>query len=227
MTTGDEIFRRLQSAARSTASKEGTAAPTQEYLTRHVLESFLDRLTRTPHAEDFILKGGILLAAYGFRRPTKDADANAVNVDVTVDHLTNVVRDIAEVSVDDGVIFNLDTISVQPPRAGPCIDRHLERGRGVGRIRRRADRAPTPTGDYRPDPRRSNRAPRLCVRDHDRRERGDDPRTRHHQSEIAISVPGNLANDRNWRRRCAAMARNWREIRADAVAQGRLAAIRK
>ena len=47
MTTGDEIFRRLQSAARSTASKE--------YLTRHVLESFLDRLTRTPHADDFIL----------------------------------------------------------------------------------------------------------------------------------------------------------------------------
>lgn len=55
MTTGDEIFRRLQSAARSTASKHGMAAPTQEYLTRHVLESFLDRLTRTPHADDFIL----------------------------------------------------------------------------------------------------------------------------------------------------------------------------
>lgn len=116
MTTGDEIFRRLQSAARSTASKHGTAAPTQEYLTRHVLESFLDRLTRTPHADDFILKGGILLAAYGVRRPTKDADANAVNVDVTVDHLANVVRDIAEVPVDDGVVFNLDTITVQDIR---------------------------------------------------------------------------------------------------------------
>lgn len=112
MITGDEVFRRLQSAARSTASKRGTAAPTQEYLTRHVLESFLDRLTRTPHAEAFILKGGILLAAYGVRRPTKDADANAVNVD----HLTQVVRDIAEVSVDDGVVFNLDTISVQDIR---------------------------------------------------------------------------------------------------------------
>ena len=116
MTTGDEIFRRLQSAARSTASKHGMAAPTQEYLTRHVLESFLDRLTRTPHADNFILKGGILLAAYGFRRPTKDADANAVNVDVTVDHLATVVRDIAEVSVDDGVVFNLDAITVQDIR---------------------------------------------------------------------------------------------------------------
>lgn len=116
MTTGEEIFRRLQSAARSTASRHGIAAPTQEYLTRHVLESFLDRLTRTPHADDFILKGGILLAAYGVRRPTKDADANAVNVDVTADHLSQVVRDIAEVSVDDGVVFKLDATTVQDIR---------------------------------------------------------------------------------------------------------------
>jgi hypothetical protein len=116
MTTGEEIFRRLQSAARSTASKESIAAPTQEYLTRHVLESFLDRLTHTRHADNFILKGGILLAAYGVRRPTKDADANAVNVDVTANHLAKVVRDIAAVPVDDGVVFDLDTISVQDIR---------------------------------------------------------------------------------------------------------------
>lgn len=116
MTTGEEIFRRLQSGARSTASRQGMAAPTQKYLTRHVLESFLDRLTRTPHADDFILKGGILLAACGVRRPTKDADANAVNVDVTVDHLATVVRDIAEVAVDDGVVFNLDATTVQDIR---------------------------------------------------------------------------------------------------------------
>lgn len=116
MTTGDEVFRRLQSAARSTASKHGIAPPTQEYLIRHVLESFLDRLTRTPHADDFILKGGILLAAYGVRRPTKDIDANAASANVTVEHLIEVVRDIAEVSVDDGVVFDLDTLSVQDIR---------------------------------------------------------------------------------------------------------------
>lgn len=57
------MFRRIQSAARSAKDNSGTVAPTQEYLIRHVLESFLDRLTRTPHARDFILKGGILLAA--------------------------------------------------------------------------------------------------------------------------------------------------------------------
>ena len=55
MSTGEEVFRRLQAAARSTASKTGSPAPTQEYLTRHVLESFLDRLTRSRHGGAFLI----------------------------------------------------------------------------------------------------------------------------------------------------------------------------
>ncbi len=116
MTTGDEVFRRIQSAARSTAAKSGGGAPTQEYLIRHALESFLDRLSRTEHADDFVLKGGVLLAAYGVRRPTKDADANAIGADVTAEHLIAVVGDIAAVGTDDGVEFNLDSIGIQEIR---------------------------------------------------------------------------------------------------------------
>lgn len=41
--------------------------PTAEYLTRHALESFLHRLTQTDHGQHFVLKGGILLAAYRAR----------------------------------------------------------------------------------------------------------------------------------------------------------------
>lgn len=116
MSIGDDVFRRIQRAARSEAATSGSGAPTQEYLIRHALESFLDRLTRTPHADDFVLKGGILLAAYGVRRPTKDADANAVRADVTPAHLADVVRDIAAVAVDDGLTFDLATIGVQEIR---------------------------------------------------------------------------------------------------------------
>ena len=116
MSTGDVVFRRIQAIARSTAAKSGTGAPTHEYLIRHTLESLLDRLTRTSHAGDFVLKGGVLLAAYGARRPTKDADANAVSADVTAESLTQVVRDIAAVDIDDGVVFDLDTINVQEIR---------------------------------------------------------------------------------------------------------------
>lgn len=59
MSTGEEVFRRLQAAARSTASKTGSPAPTQEYLTRHVLESFLDRLTRSHHGGAFVIYADI------------------------------------------------------------------------------------------------------------------------------------------------------------------------
>ena len=63
MSAGDAVFQQIQSVARSAAANSGTGAPTQEYLIRHTLESFLDRLTRTSHAGDFVLKGGVLLAS--------------------------------------------------------------------------------------------------------------------------------------------------------------------
>lgn len=116
MTTGEAEFRQLQAAARSIAAKSGSNAPTQEYLIRHTLESFLARLTRTSHSRDFVLKGGVLLAAYGTRRPTRDADSNAVSADVTAEHLVQVVRDIAAMEADDGVVFDVDTISSQQIR---------------------------------------------------------------------------------------------------------------
>ena len=97
MSSGDAVFRWIQSVARSTAAKSGTGAPRQEYLIRHTLESFLDQLSRTSHAGNCVLKGGILLAAYGVRRPRKDADSNAVNADITTENLAQVVRDIAAV----------------------------------------------------------------------------------------------------------------------------------
>lgn len=116
MTTGEEVLRRLRATAQTTKDRTGKPASTHELLTRHVLESFLDRLSRTEHAQKFILKGGILLAAYGARRPTKDVDANAVSADVTAEHLSTVVENVAALDVDDGVQFRADTITVQDIR---------------------------------------------------------------------------------------------------------------
>lgn len=116
MTAGDAVFRELQRRARATAAESGTGAPTQQYLIRHALESFVDRLSRTTHADDFVLKGGILLGAYGVRRPTKDVDSNAVSADVDAGHLAQVVRDAADIDAEDGMVFVLDTIDVQEIR---------------------------------------------------------------------------------------------------------------
>ncbi|MFC7374965.1 nucleotidyl transferase AbiEii/AbiGii toxin family protein [Brachybacterium sp. GCM10030268] len=116
MSTGEAVFRQLQNRARSDGAKAGKPTPTAEYLTRHVLESFLERLARTDHRDNFILKGGILLAVYGVRRPTKDVDSEAVNVSVTPEHIVDVVRHVAAVDVADGVWFDVDTVSIQEIR---------------------------------------------------------------------------------------------------------------
>lgn len=116
--TAEDVYRQLQRTARSDAAKQKVAPNVQAYMLRHALESFLFRLSRTPHADDFVLKGGLLLGAYGVRRATKDADSNAVAADVTAEHLEVVVKDIAAVSVDDGVTFMLDTLAVQVIRDG-------------------------------------------------------------------------------------------------------------
>jgi hypothetical protein len=116
VSRGEEIFNQIQKQARTDGLEARRQPPTAEYLTRHALESFLDRLTHTEHAEDFVLKGGILLAAYGARRPTKDVDAEAISSSVTADNIAQIVNDIAGVQADDGVEFDLDSLDVQEIR---------------------------------------------------------------------------------------------------------------
>lgn len=116
MTDPAVIYRAIQGRARSEASSSGRPPATEMLLTRHLLESFLDRLTKTDHAEDFVLKGGILLAAYNVRRPTRDLDAEAVSAVVSMDHLRQVVADIVEVAADDGIEFDVESLSIREIR---------------------------------------------------------------------------------------------------------------
>ncbi|WP_211250741.1 nucleotidyl transferase AbiEii/AbiGii toxin family protein [Mycetocola saprophilus] len=110
------VYRRVQALARSTGAKNGTRAPTQEYLIRHALESFVDRLNRSRHSKDFVLKGGILLGAYGVRRPTQDVDSNAIGLAVSPENLAGIVREIAGLDIDDGLDFNLDSLTIREIR---------------------------------------------------------------------------------------------------------------
>lgn len=116
MTRGDQIFNQIQKKARTDGVEARRQPPTAEYLTRHALESFLDRLTQTGHGKDFVLKGGILLAAYGARRPTKDVDAEAISSSVTADNVAWIVSDSAAVEADDGVEFDLGSLDIQKIR---------------------------------------------------------------------------------------------------------------
>ena len=46
----------------------------------YVLEGMLDRIFASPFAADFVSEGGVLLAAYALRRPTKDIDVEGSRI---------------------------------------------------------------------------------------------------------------------------------------------------
>lgn len=76
-----------------------------ELLVLYGLERTLDRLTRTPFADAFVLKGGVLLAAFDQRRVTRDIDLQARSLEVSSSRMTSVVEAIAQVDADDGLEF--------------------------------------------------------------------------------------------------------------------------
>lgn len=82
--------------------------PTQELLQLYLLESFLRRLAGSGHRENLVLKGGVLLAALGDRRPTKDVDLQARQLSNDAETTTRVICEIAQLAADDGVEFHTD-----------------------------------------------------------------------------------------------------------------------
>ncbi len=67
-TTAGRVFNDL----RNKAKREGRN--TQELLILYTLERFLYRLAQSEYRDQFLLKGGLLLATLDARRPTKDGD---------------------------------------------------------------------------------------------------------------------------------------------------------
>lgn len=85
---------------------------TQELLTMYVVERWLSRMSRSAYAEDFILKGGMLLASFGARRPTVDADALARNMASDRESVAHRVAEIAAIEDPaDGVEFLPETVT--------------------------------------------------------------------------------------------------------------------
>lgn len=83
------------------------------YFTFYVLEGFLARLARSQYINDFVLKGGMLLAAYSLRRPTRDIDLSVSNLSNELDVVMEAVKNILLVSCDDGIIFKTDGLRAE------------------------------------------------------------------------------------------------------------------
>jgi Nucleotidyl transferase AbiEii toxin, Type IV TA system len=90
--------------------------PVDELIQLYVLEGFLARLAQTPFAERFVLKGGMLLAALGERRPTRDIDLQASTTGSDTGTMLAAVRQIADTPLPDGVVFDLETAAAREIR---------------------------------------------------------------------------------------------------------------
>lgn len=88
-----------------------TGADVQDLQTLYVLEALLARIAASDHRDDFVLKGGVLLAAFAARRPTKDIDLQATGLANDADEVVERVRRIAALELLDGVLFDTESIT--------------------------------------------------------------------------------------------------------------------
>ncbi len=102
----EEAYRALQRLARA----EGRT--TQQAFELYVHERFLARLANSRFADQLVLKGGMLLAALDARRATRDADMLARGIDNDMENLRDVVSEIAGIELIDGVVFDVERISL-------------------------------------------------------------------------------------------------------------------
>ncbi|WP_165962461.1 nucleotidyl transferase AbiEii/AbiGii toxin family protein [Arthrobacter terricola] len=110
MTAAATVYLKLQRVARD------RKRPADEIFTLYGLERFLARLAGSPFAEDFCLKGGVLLSAHALRRPTRDVDMQALDFQLDVDHVTEVVKAVCDVVVDDGLVFDHASMQIEQIR---------------------------------------------------------------------------------------------------------------
>ncbi|MDR1213504.1 MAG: nucleotidyl transferase AbiEii/AbiGii toxin family protein [Propionibacteriaceae bacterium] len=89
-----------------------------EYLTMYALEGLLVRLAASDQAQDFVLKGGVLMAAFAARRPTRDLDFLASGFSNDVDECVRRIQAIAVVPLDDGLTLDARSVHGEIIRDG-------------------------------------------------------------------------------------------------------------
>ncbi len=107
--------------------------PFNELLQYYAMERFLYRLSRSAHADRFILKGGLMLQLWGasLTRSTKDIDLHREST-ASVDELTDIMKSCLEVDAeDDGLSFDLESVVGEQIRLSAQYDGVRVRLRGL------------------------------------------------------------------------------------------------
>lgn len=88
-----------------------------QVLVRYALERLLYRLSQSQHADNFVLKGALLFAIWYDlpHRPTRDVDLLGFGPSDLLS-IGQTFRDIASVSVADGILFDPESVTVEEIR---------------------------------------------------------------------------------------------------------------
>jgi hypothetical protein len=88
-----------------------------QVLVRYALERFLYRLSKSAHADRFLLKGALLFTLWYDmpHRPTRDADLLGFGPS-DLQSIGQTFRDIASISVDDGITFDPESVTTEDIR---------------------------------------------------------------------------------------------------------------
>jgi len=102
----------LKAKIRNIAKQKNMSA--QVVLQNYMFERFLERLSKSPYKDKFVLKGGILIAALvGIdNRATLDMDAMVRDYPINTESLTKAIRGICKIDIDDNVFFSFSEIGI-------------------------------------------------------------------------------------------------------------------
>ena len=103
--------RQLKDLIRNMSKKK--SADAQILMRNYMMERFLERISLSEYKNQFILKGGMLVAAMvGLdARATMDLDATIKGTNVSVEDVEMIISQIISIPLDDGVSFRIKRIS--------------------------------------------------------------------------------------------------------------------
>lgn len=100
----------LKARIRNLSKEKNVSA--QVILQNYMFERFLERLSKSDFKNNFILKGGMLIASIvGIdSRSTMDMDATVKNYPISADSLTRAISEICNIEIADDVVFSFSGI---------------------------------------------------------------------------------------------------------------------
>ena len=107
ITSGTQLKDLIKNLARK------NSADSQILLRSYITERFLERLSYSNYKNNFIIKGGMLISAMvGIKnRSTMDLDASIKGFSLNTDELKSVVESICSINLNDGVTFEIKSLT--------------------------------------------------------------------------------------------------------------------